>query len=67
MPHCFIYRYFVPRDMFVGQFIHILSLRLHLTLEKALFVFVNDTLPQTASFIDSVYNSFKEDDGFLYM
>jgi len=40
-------RYLVPRDMSVGQFIHILSSRLHLTPGKALFVFVKNTLPQT--------------------
>lgn len=60
-------RFLVPRDMSVGQFIHILSSRLHLTPGKALFVFVKDTLPQTATLMDSVYESFKDKDGFLYM
>ncbi|KAK9202035.1 hypothetical protein WN944_017244 [Citrus x changshan-huyou] len=60
-------RFLVPRDMSVGQFIHILSSRLHLTPGKALFVFVKDTLPQTATLMDSVYESFKDEDGFLYM
>ncbi|CAN6676737.1 unnamed protein product [Malus baccata var. baccata] len=40
-------KFLVPRDMSVGQFIHILSSRLHLTPGKALFVFVKNTLPQT--------------------
>lgn len=96
-------RYLVPREMSVGQFIHILSSRLHLDPGKALFVFVKNTLPQTgifaiesclaclelillqevfsvfmfwfallwlwsaATFMDSVYGSFKDEDGFLYM
>ncbi|KAH8517157.1 hypothetical protein Peur_048373 [Populus x canadensis] len=60
-------KYLVPRDMSVGQFIHILSSRLRLTPGKALFVFVKDTLPQTAALVDSVYESLKEEDGFLYM
>ncbi|KAH7516927.1 hypothetical protein FEM48_Zijuj09G0007600 [Ziziphus jujuba var. spinosa] len=60
-------KYLVPRDMSIGQFIHILSIRLHLIPGKALFIFVNNTLPQTASLMDSVYESFKDDDGFLYM
>ncbi|KAF8387698.1 hypothetical protein HHK36_026352 [Tetracentron sinense] len=60
-------KYLVPRDMSVGQFIHVLSSRLHLTPGKALFVFVNTTLPQTASLMDSVYESSKDEDGFLYM
>lgn len=43
------FRYLVPKDMSVGQFIHILSSRLHLTPGKALFVFVKNTLPQTGT------------------
>ncbi|KAK6937216.1 Autophagy protein Atg8 ubiquitin-like [Dillenia turbinata] len=60
-------KFLVPRDMSVGQFIHILSSRLHLTPGKALFVFVKNTLPQTSSLMESIYESFRDDDGFLYM
>ncbi|XP_020590661.1 autophagy-related protein 8i-like [Phalaenopsis equestris] len=60
-------KYLVPRDMSVGQFIHILSSRLHLAPGKALFVFVNNTLPQTSSLVESIYDSYKDEDGFLYM
>ncbi|RXI09593.1 hypothetical protein DVH24_036057 [Malus domestica] len=56
-----------PRDMSVGQFIYVLSSRLHLAPGTALFVFVKDTMPQTASLMDSVYESFKDVDGFLYL
>ncbi|XP_038991691.1 autophagy-related protein 8i-like [Hibiscus syriacus] len=60
-------KFLVPRDMSVGQFIHILTRRLQLSPGKALVVFVNNTLPQTASLMGSVYSSFKDEDGFLYM
>ncbi|TKY52419.1 Autophagy-related protein 8h [Spatholobus suberectus] len=60
-------KYLVPRDLHVGHFIHILSSRLGLPPGKALFVFVKNTLPQTACMMDSVYRSFKDEDGFLYM
>ncbi|KAL6591692.1 hypothetical protein ACP70R_049764 [Stipagrostis hirtigluma subsp. patula] len=60
-------KYLVPRDMPVGQFIFILRSRLHLSSGTALFVFVNNTLPQTASMMGSVYDSYKDEDGFLYM
>ncbi|KAJ8899019.1 hypothetical protein K2173_008842 [Erythroxylum novogranatense] len=60
-------KYLIPRDMSIGQFIHVLSSRLHLPPGKALFVFVKNTLPQTASLVESVYESYKDDDGFLYM
>lgn len=54
---CFLIssRYLVPRDMSVGQFIHILSSRLHLTPGKALFVFVKNTLPQTGKIGHFIY------------
>ncbi|XP_051118919.1 autophagy-related protein 8i [Andrographis paniculata] len=60
-------KFLVPRDMSVGHYIHILSGRLHLAPGKALFVFVNDTLPQTSSVMETLYDSYKDDDGFLYM
>ncbi|XP_065863935.1 autophagy-related protein 8i-like [Euphorbia lathyris] len=60
-------KFLVPRDMSVGQFIHIFSRRLHLDPGKALFVFVNNMLPQTASLLGAVYETNKDEDGFLYM
>ncbi|CAI8610843.1 unnamed protein product [Vicia faba] len=60
-------KYLVPRDMSVGQFIHILSSRLSLMPGKALFIFVKNTLPQTASLMNSIYQTYKDEDGFLYM
>ncbi|RCV20395.1 hypothetical protein SEVIR_4G050700v4 [Setaria viridis] len=60
-------KYLVPCDMPVGQFIFILRSRLHLSPGTALFVFVNNTLPQTASLMGSVYDAYKDKDGFLYM
>uniref|UniRef100_A0A453KFN9 Autophagy-related protein n=3 Tax=Aegilops tauschii TaxID=37682 RepID=A0A453KFN9_AEGTS len=61
-------KYLVPCDMPVGQFIFILRSRLHLSPGTALFVFVRDTLPQTANLMGSVYDSYKDkQDGFLYM
>lgn len=60
-------KYLVPCDMPVGQFIFILRCRLHLPPGTALFVFVNNTLPQTANLMGSVYESYKDEDGFLYM
>ncbi|XP_004508094.1 autophagy-related protein 8i [Cicer arietinum] len=60
-------KFLVPRDMSVGQFIHILSSRLHLAPGKAMFIFVKNTLPQTASLMNSVYQTYKDEDGFLYM
>ncbi|KAI3759993.1 hypothetical protein L1987_50381 [Smallanthus sonchifolius] len=59
-------KYLVPRDMSIAQFNHVLSGRLQLAPGKALFIFVDNTLPQTSNLIESVYESFKDEDG-LYM
>ncbi|MED6175502.1 Autophagy- protein 8i [Stylosanthes scabra] len=60
-------KYLVPRDMSVGQFIHVLSGRLRMAPGKALFIFVKNTLPQTTSHLSTIYDTYKGDDGFLYM
>ncbi|KAK4782780.1 hypothetical protein SAY86_007154 [Trapa natans] len=60
-------KFLVPREMSVGQFIHLLSSRLHFAPGKALFAFVENTLPSTASRMDAIYQSSKDQDGFLYM
>ena len=37
--------------------------------EKAIFIFINGTLPLTSAFIEQVYDKHKqvEEDGFLYL
>ena len=49
-------RYLAPCDMPVGQFIFILRSRMHLSPGTALFVFVNNTLPQTGEIVVHQYN-----------
>jgi GABA(A) receptor-associated protein len=61
------HKYLVPKDLSVGQFIFIIRKRLVLTPEKALFIFVNNTLPPTSSEIGQIYTQYKDPDGFLYI
>lgn len=44
LSHC---RYLVPKDLTVGQFVYVVRKRIKLSAEKAIFVFVKDTLPST--------------------
>jgi GABA(A) receptor-associated protein len=60
-------KYLIPRDLTVGQFIYVIRQRLHLQPEKALFLFINGTIPTTAQHMDSIYDLYKDDDGFLYI
>jgi GABA(A) receptor-associated protein len=41
------FRYLVPADLTVGQFVYVVRKRIKLSAEKAIFVFVKNTLPPT--------------------
>ncbi len=60
-------KFLCPGDLTVGQFLFIVRNRLKLPSEKALFVFINDSLPPTNTLIKQIYYQFKESDGFVYM
>ena len=60
-------KYLVPSDLTVGQFVYVIRKRIKLAPEKAIFVFVNDMLPPTASLMSLVYEEHKDEDGFLYI
>ena len=60
-------KYLVPDDLTLGQFIFTIRKRLKLTPEKALFVFVNNSVMPSSLLIKEIYEKNKDDDGFLYM
>ncbi|KAE8721057.1 Autophagy-related protein 8C [Hibiscus syriacus] len=60
-------KYLVPADLTVGQFVHVVRKRIKLSAEKAIFVFVNNTLPSTAALMSAIYEENKDEDGFLYL
>lgn len=60
-------KYLVPADLTVGQFVYVIRKRIMLPPEKAIFIFVNDTLPPTAAWMSAIYQEHKDKDGFLYV
>jgi GABA(A) receptor-associated protein len=60
-------KYLVPRDLTVAQFMYVIRKRIKLDTDKALFVFVNHTIPQSSALLSDVYESHKDEDGFLYV
>lgn len=44
-------KYLVPADLTVGQFVYVIRKRIKLAPEKAIFIFVNNTLPPTGMFL----------------
>ncbi|KAK2447833.1 Ubiquitin superfamily protein [Trifolium repens] len=60
-------KYLVPADLSVGQFVYVVRKRIKLSAEKAIFVFIDNTLPPTAALMSALYEEHKDEDGFLYM
>ncbi|XP_010057917.2 autophagy-related protein 8B isoform X1 [Eucalyptus grandis] len=60
-------KYLVPADITAGQLVYVVRKRIKLSPEKALFIFVRNTLPPTASLMSAIYEEFKDEDGFLYL
>lgn len=60
-------KYLVPIDLTIGQFIFVIRRRIELPPEQAIFLFVNNVLPPTASLISQIYEENADDDGFLYI
>jgi GABA(A) receptor-associated protein len=61
-------KYLVPNDLTVGQFSYVIRKRLSLKPEEALFIFIdNKTIPSMTANMGTVYNQYKDQDGFLYL
>lgn len=61
-------KFLVPKDLTVGQLIHVIRKRLTLTSTQAIFLFTESNIaPPTSSTIASLYNTEKNADGFLYL
>ncbi|KAJ3004353.1 ubiquitin-like protein atg8 [Thoreauomyces humboldtii] len=60
-------KYLVPCDLTIAQFVYVIRKRIQLSPEKAIFVFVNNVLPPSASELREVYQEHKDEDGFLYI
>lgn len=61
------HKFLAPKDITVGQFVWIIRRQIQLPPEKALFIFVNNTLPTTTSFLSELYSIHKSPDGALRM
>jgi len=60
-------KYLVPADITVGKFVYEIRKHMKLSPEKAIFLFVNNTIPPTAALMSQIYERYKNEDGFLYI
>ena len=61
------HKYLVPKDLTIGQFIYVIRKRIKILPSEAIFLYVNKTLPPTSTTILNIYNTHKDEDGFLYL
>ena len=58
-------KYLIPMDLTVGQFVYVIRKRISIPPEKAIFIFVNNTLPPSAALMSTVYVQHRDADGFM--
>jgi GABA(A) receptor-associated protein len=59
-------KYLVPKDLTVGQFIYTLRKKIRLAPEKTIFMFINNSLPQTSALMSQIDDEHRDADGYLY-
>ena len=60
-------KYITPRDLTLMQLQQIIRKRIRFPPEKALFMFIDNRLHPITSAIGSIYDEYKDSDGFLYV
>ena len=61
------HKYLVPNDLSIGQFVYVIRKRLKIPPEKALFLFINGMILSSSILISSIYDCYKDKDGYLYV
>ncbi len=59
------HKFLTPSNLSVGQFIYIIRRHISLPPEKALFIFVDNTLPTSSTLLSELYTNYKSPDGAL--
>ena len=60
-------KYLVPNDITVAQFMWIVRKRINMPAEKALFLFIEKSIPNTSCTMGEIYDEKRDEDGFLYI
>jgi len=60
-------KFLVSRDITIGQFIYVIRKFINIHHDTALFLFIGNVIPPNTAYITDIYNSMKEQDGFLYI
>ena len=61
------HKYMVPKGITMAQFMCMLRTRIKLTSDKAIFVFIDNTLVPNSELMETLYSRYVHTDGILYM
>lgn len=60
-------KFLLPRGLKMIEFLVVIRNKMKLKKEYALFVTINDMIPNSTQTMDNLYEEFKDRDGFLYV
>ncbi len=60
-------KFLVPESITVSELLYILRKRIKLESQEALFLFINETMPNSSDIIKTIYSQYANEDGFLYI
>jgi len=60
-------KYLVPDDLSMVNFIYVIRRRLKISSEVSIYLFVNDKIIPGMDYISTIYEKYKDEDGFLYV
>lgn len=58
-------KFLLPNDLTWGQFLYVIRKRIKLKPEKSIFMFINNTLPNTAQLVQDTYKQLYNCDGIM--
>lgn len=61
------YKYLVPQDFTVAQFLVILREKISLSPSHAIFIYVNRTIPMSSETIGQIHQKYADPDGMLHI
>jgi GABA(A) receptor-associated protein len=60
-------KFLIPRDLIISQLIYVIRKKINLSPEKALFLHIEKSMPNSNMLVSEAYELYKEKNGILYV
>ena len=60
-------KYLVPKDLTMNQFIYVIRKRIKLNSSESIFLMIDNRLCASNTSLDTIYEEYADEDGFLYI